>query len=215
MDSGFAAYLGIPAKLASRAELGYLARARGRQERAVAIVSQPKARIASIAASLALVVSACGSSDPEQPAAPCPTVLFLKGAERTADYRPGSSPRPADLRHLAVLTELVSICRYEANGVDVALRFDLVAEKGPAYEGGPLRLTYFVASLDPDQQVLSKPLFDVDIEFPEDQQRAGSTQEMTLHMPAVTEAAGAGYSVFVGFQLDDAEMRRRLERASS
>ena len=49
------------------------------------------------------------------------------------------------------------------------------------------------------------------IEFPEGQQRAGSSQEMTVHMPEVTPAAGQQYSVFVGFQLDDAEMRRRLE----
>jgi hypothetical protein len=162
------------------------------------------------AASLALLLAACGSSS-TAPAPPCPTVLFLKGAERTADYRPGPSPRPADLRYLAVLKDLVSICRYEDNGVDVALRFNLFAEQGPAHDGGPLRLTYFVASLGPDQQVLSKPLFDADVAFPEGQQRAGSTQEMTVHMPAVAPAAGQQYSVFVGFQLDDAEMRRRLE----
>jgi hypothetical protein len=195
--------------------LGYVARARGRQERAAAIVSQPKARTASIAASLVLALSACGSSDPEPPAAPCPTALLLKGAERTADYVSGSNPRPADLRYLAVLKDLVSLCRYEDTGVDVALRFNLFAEQGPAYGGGPLQLTYFVASLGPDQQILSKPLFDAVIEFPEGQRRAGSSQEMTVHMPGVTPAAGQQYGVFVGFQLDDAEMRRRLERASS
>jgi hypothetical protein len=191
--------------------LGYLARAHDRQERPAAIVSQPTARITSVAAtSLALLLAACGSSSPP-PSPPCPTVLFLKGAERTADYRPGPSPRPADLRYLAVLSDLVSICRYENTGVDVALRFNLFAEQGPAYGGGPLRLTYFVASLGPDQEILSKPLFDAEIEFPEGQQRAGSSQEMTVHMPNVRPAAGPQYSVFVGFQLDDAEMRRRLQ----
>jgi hypothetical protein len=138
-------------------------------------------------------------------------VLFLQGAERTADYAPGPSPRPADLRYLAVLKDLVSLCRYEDNGADVALRFNLFAEQGPAYGGGPLQLTYFVASLGPDQEILSKQLLDAVIEFPEGQQRAGSSQEMTVHMPKVTPAAGPEHSVFVGFQLDDAEMRRRLE----
>jgi hypothetical protein len=95
--------------------------------------------------------------------------------------------------------------------VDVALRFNLIAEQGPAFEGGPLRFTYFVASLASDRQILSKPLFDADVAFPEGQQRAGSTEEMTVHMPGVTPAAGLQYSVFVGFQLDDAEIRRRLE----
>ena len=109
------------------------------------------------------------------------------------------------------MADLVSLCRYEDNGADVALRFNLIAEQGPAYDGGPLQLTYFVASLGPDQQILSKPLFDALIEFPEGQQSAGSSQEMTVHMPKVTPATGPEHSVFVGFQLDDAEMRRRLE----
>ena len=59
---------------------------------------------------------------------------------------------------------------------------------------------------------MSKPLLGVDIEFPDGEQPSGSIQEMTLHMPNVTPDAGAQYSVFVGFQLDDAEVHRRLER---
>ena len=139
---------------------------------------------------------------------------MLKGAERTAAYRPGPDTRPADLRYLAVLTDLVSICRYEDNGVDVALRFNLIAEQGPAYGGGPLRLTYFVASLGPDQQVLSKPLFDVDVAFPEGQQRAGSSPGDDGPYAGRDAGHGPQYGVFLGFQLDDAEMRRRLEPSS-
>jgi hypothetical protein len=183
-----------------------------RQERSAAIVRPPTVRLPAIAAAALALLSACGSSSPPQEP-PCPTVLLLKGAERTADYRPGPDTRPSDLRYLAVLTDLVSICRYEAGGVDVALRFNLIAEQGPAYAGGPLQLTYFVASLGPDRQILSKPLFDAITEFPAGQQRAGSSQEMTVHMPGVTPATGPQYSVFVGFQLDEAEMRRRFDEA--
>lgn len=170
------------------------------------------ARIGAVlaAAALALQPAACAGSR-EQAPSPCPTTLFLKGAERTAAYRPGSGPTPADLEHLAVLTDLTSVCRYEEDGVDVALRFNLIAEKGPAYDGGPLRFTYFVASLGPGQQILSKPLLDAEVTFPEGRQRAGTTQEMTVHMPGVTPATREQYSIFLGFQLDEAEMRRRLE----
>jgi hypothetical protein len=202
---------GRTGKLASRVELGYLAPGHHHQERPAGIVSHPTARAIPIAAALLALLSACGSSSSQPAPPPCPTVLLLKGAERTADYRPGPGTRPADLRYLAVLTDLVSICRYEGNGADVALRFNLIAEQGPAYGGGPLRLTYFVASLGPNQQVLSKPLLNADVEFPEGQQRAGSTQEMTVHMPGVTPATGPQYSVFLGFQLDDEEMSRRLD----
>ncbi|RPI54099.1 MAG: hypothetical protein EHM56_06580, partial [Chloroflexi bacterium] len=127
MDSGFATWCNRAAKLASRIELGYLARGHDRQERAATTVSQSTAPAIPIAAALLALLAACGTSSPQPAPQACPTVLFLKGAERTADYRPGPDPRPADLRYLAVLTDLVSVCRYEDDGVDVALRFNLIA----------------------------------------------------------------------------------------
>ena len=162
------------------------------------------------AALLAVLLSACsGSRAPLPPA--CPTVLLLKGAERTAGYRAGTSARPADLEHLAVLKNLISACRYDEDGVDVALRFDLIAEQGPAYAASePLVLTYFVATLDPDQAVLSKPLFSSEVLFPEGSQVGGNVEEMTVRLPGVPPADGSHYRVYVGFQLDGNELSRRL-----
>ena len=60
---------------------------------------------------------------------------------------PAPGTRPADLRYLAVLTDLTSICRYRRTRAwmsTLALQPDRRA--GPAYGGGPLRLTYFVAT---------------------------------------------------------------------
>jgi hypothetical protein len=171
-----------------------------------------RARSRPIAAPLlGLLLSACGSSPAPEGPAPCPTTLFLKGAERTAAYLPSADPRPADLQHLAVMTELASACSYDDGNLDVALRFNLVGEKGPAYGGGPLPLTFFVATIGPDQQVLSKDLFDATIEFPEGQQLAGTVQELTVRLPSVEPDAGPQYAVYLGFQLDDAEMHRRLD----
>lgn len=163
------------------------------------------------AALLALLPAGCSSSGSAGSEPPCPTVLLLKGAERTAGYQPGPGTRPADLRYLAVMSNLVSACRYDEAGVDVGLVFDLIAEQGPAYPGGPLRLTYFVATVAPGQEVWSKELLDTEIEFPDDQIMAGNTQQMTVRMPDVEPDAAAGYQVYVGFQLDDQEVRRRLE----
>jgi hypothetical protein len=164
-----------------------------------------------VAVLLAVLLSACtGSRAPAPPA--CPTVLLLKGAERTAAYRT-SGARPADLQHLAVLLNLVSACGYHEAGAEVALRFELIAEQGPAYPSGePLLLTYFVATLDPDQAVLSKPLLTSEILFEEGQNVAGNIAEMTVLLPGVAPADGGQYRVYVGFQLDGSELTRRLER---
>lgn len=174
-------------------------------------MSQPPARVVSIAAASLALLSACGSSNPAPPSAPCPTALLLKGAERTAEYRPGPSTRPADLRYLAVLTDLVSACSYDEAGAEVGLRFNLIAEQGPAYDGGPLQLTYFIATLAPDQEVWSKELFGSEVVFPEGNRIAGNSEQMTVRLPHVEPDAGPAYEVYVGFQLDAAEMRRRLE----
>jgi hypothetical protein len=175
-------------------------------------VSERATRVAALAAALlALLPAGCGSSGAAGPQLPCPTVLLLKGAERTADYRPGPGTRPADLRHLAVMTDLVSACRYDEAGVDVGLGFDMIAEQGPAYPGGPLQLTYFVATVAPDQEVWSKELLTSEIMFPADQNLAGNSEQMTVRLPDVGPEAGAAYRVYLGFQLDDAEMQRRLE----
>jgi len=178
-----------------------------------ASVSRRMARVAPLgAALLALLPAACGSSGaagPEGP--PCPTALLLKGAERTAGYRPGPGTRPADLRHLAVMTDLTSACRYDETGVDVGVAFDMIAEKGPAYPGGPLQLTYFVATVAPDQELWGKELFSSEIVFPEEQNLAGNSEQMTVRLPDVGPETGPAYRVYLGFQLDEAEMRRRLE----
>jgi hypothetical protein len=170
------------------------------------------ARVAPFAAALlALLPAGCSSAGSAAPEPPCPTALLLKGAERTAGYQAGAGIRPTDLRYLAVMSNLVSACRYDEAGVDVGLAFDLIAEQGPAYPGGPLQLTYFVATLAPDQEVWSKELFDSEIVFPEDQNIAGNGEQMTVRLPDVEPGTGAGYQVYVGFQLDTEEMRRRLE----
>jgi hypothetical protein len=110
-----------------------------------------------------------------------------------------------------VLSDLVSACQYDEAGVDVGLRFNLIAEQGPAYDGGPLQLTYFIATLAPDQEVWRKELFGSEVVFPEGSRIAGNSEQMTVRLPHVEPATGSAYEVYVGFQLDDAEMRRRLQ----
>ena len=158
-----------------------------------------------------LALAACGSSDPEAPPPPCPTALLLDGAERTSAYG-GAEPRPDELRYLAVLTDLSSACRYydDANGqgVDVDLSFKLIAERGPALSGSE-EVTYFVATLGPDGQILARDVLRGDLPFAGDEERVGLSEALTLRLPSVTPSEAADYTLYIGFQLDDAELRRR------
>lgn len=170
----------------------------------------PPGRAALLAGVLAL--GACGSAEPELPPPPCPTALLLDGAQHTSAYRAGAEPRASELRYLAVLTDLGSSCRYYEDGtregVDVDLTFNLIAERGPALSGVE-ELTYFVATVGPGRQVRSEHVLRGDLSFAEGEQRTGWTEELTLRLPSITPTEAADYTLYVGFKLDDAELRRR------
>ena len=159
-----------------------------------------------------LALSACGSTEPAPPPPPCPTALLLEGAERTTAYRAGAELRASDIRYLAVLRDLTSACRYysggDGAGVDVDLNFNLIAERGPALAGSE-DLTYFIATMGPDGRILAKEILRGDLTFAEGEDRIGWSEEVTLRLPSVTPDAGGGYTLYLGFQLDDAELARR------
>ncbi len=159
----------------------------------------------------ALLLAACASSTPPPAAPVCPAALLLQGAERTASYRPGSDRNPQALRYLAVLSHLQSTCRYDDKGVDVDVALDLIAQHGPAATGDPVQLTYFVATMGPDRQILSKQVFDSEIVFVKDEDLAGVAEQLTLRLPSVTPEQAAGYNLLLGFQLDEAELDQRLQ----
>lgn len=161
-----------------------------------------------------LALGACGSSDPQAPPPPCPTAVLLDGAERTSAYRAGAESRPSDLLYFAVLTDLSSACRYfddaSGQGVDVDLSFKLIAERGPALSGSE-EVTYFVATVGPDHQILARDVLSGDLPFTGDEERVGLAEDLTLRLPAITPAQGADYTLYIGFQLDDAELGRRQQ----
>jgi hypothetical protein len=159
---------------------------------------------------LALGGCATGGPAPQAAPPPCPSALILEGAERTSVYRAGAEARPADLRYLAVLTDLTSTCSYGDEGVDVALSFKVIAERGPAILA-PEEVTYFVATVGPDGGILARDSLGGDLPFIGDEERVGLAEDLTLRLPSVTPAAGANYTLYVGFELDEAELARRRQ----
>jgi hypothetical protein len=161
-----------------------------------------------------VALGACGATAPAPPAAPlCPAALLLEGAERTTTYRAGAETRPSEIRYLAVLRDLTSACRYDTGGgagVDVDLTFNLIAERGPALSGSE-ELTYFVATMGPDGRILAKEMLRSELAFADNEDRTGWSEDLILRLPAVTPDEGGSYTLYVGFQLNDAELARRRQ----
>ncbi len=160
----------------------------------------------------ALVLAACSSSPPQPQAPPaCPAALLLDGADRTTSYRPGADRSPSALRYLAVLTHLKSTCRYQEQGVDVDLALDLIAQRGPAGNKDPVQLTYFIATIGPNREILSKQLFNSEIVFAKDENLAGVAEQLTLRLPPLPPEQAATYGLYLGFQLSNSELQERLK----
>jgi len=166
----------------------------------------------SLVALSTLGLAACASDDTPAPTPPvCPTTLILQGAERTAAYAPGADASPSALLHMAVLTNLATGCRFVEDGVDVDLAFDLIAERGPAMAGDTAELTYFIATLGPGEEVLAKQLLTSEIAFEAEERVAGVAEELTYRLPSVAPGQGPEYLIYLGFQLDPAELDQRLQ----
>jgi hypothetical protein len=157
-----------------------------------------------------LGLAACSSSTPETSAPACPQALFLDGAEQTAVYTPGAGtdPRPDQLRYLAALSDLTSTCRYVDEGVEMDLTFNLTAGRGPAFPGTPEEVTYFIATVGPDQRILKRDAYSAELDFEEGYAGARWSEQLTLLIRSITPAQGSYYTLFIGFQMDDEELKR-------
>jgi hypothetical protein len=136
----------------------------------------------------------------------CPDARLLEGAERTASYA-GAERVDANLRYVAGLTDLRSGCRYDGRTLEVDLAFELVVEPGPALEAAAARITYFIASVGPGEEVLSKRLVTTEVDVAA-RARAVVVETVTVAIPAASEAEVAALAILVGFQLDEPPRRR-------
>lgn len=149
-----------------------------------------------------VALSGCGlftRSEPEPPPPGCPPVHALIGADRVSSYRT-AEPRIEDLRFVAAINSVRSRCSVDDDELEVDLAFEMVAERGPALEPGPLQLGYFVVTLAPGNRVVAKQLFPIEFTFGPDG-IAGMTEILALKVPGVDPRAPPSRRLLVGFTL--------------
>ncbi|HET6469370.1 MAG TPA: hypothetical protein VFG43_13435 [Geminicoccaceae bacterium] len=169
-------------------------------------------RAALLAAALVgggLLLVACGRSDPPLQLV-CPRPGIVNGLDQTAGFRPGGGGE-GDLRWVAVMQNIDGGCSYD-DGLTVNLSVDLLAEAGPAHQGAPVELPYFVAVAGPDGEILDKQAFTAVVSLPPGTPRGGTRESFTQRYPAVTPAEGALYRIYLGFDVPrDEALRRRVQ----
>ena len=154
-------------------------------------------------------LAACNPFRSESPPPPCPRVAILDDADAITVYVPGADRVRENARYYGALTDIASTCRYEDGRVAVDLRVAVFAEKGAAYEGGPVRLPYFVAVVGPGRTVIARTALTAEIAVPASALRTGVAEDLTQTIPGMTPEDAPAYRILVGFQLGEEEVRRR------
>jgi hypothetical protein len=107
-----------------------------------------------------------------------------------------------EVSFIARMDELASDCRENEATIEVDIAFTMKAERGPALEGDQLELVYYLATVDPDREIVDKQFLSIELAFEPDRQVSALREEVTVRLPIADEASGANYNLYLGFQPD-------------
>ena len=167
-----------------------------------------KSATAGLVAIAALLLWGCSSDkNAVEKTGGCPNGAVLAEASTVTKLKPGSGKDPTDVIMTAELGAPKLSCDYDKDSgkVDVSLSFPVTVKRGPAGANAQETLSYFVALVDSDNNVLSKQAFTRNLTL---DSNLGNFSESPEGM-AFTVAKGKkpiAYEVLVGFQLTRDEL---------
>jgi hypothetical protein len=157
-------------------------------------------RAASIFALLSPIALAGCASDSTPPNLPCPQVAVLQQTQSLTSFLPGRSDVAAQIT-TAQVTGVAGACilRPEKHALDVKFQAGFSATNGPANNGAPLNLPFFVAITQGDQ-ILSKTDYTVALKFNGNMSTAQTTSKpITVELP--DHHSSTRIQILVGFEL--------------
>ena len=125
----------------------------------------------------------------------CPPTQIAVPSDRI-----GHNDKDGNLRFVATMAQLASTCRQDDEDIEVDIAFTMTAERGPAFEDKPVKLVYFLATVDPEREIIDKQILTVRLDFAPEQTVSAIRESVSLRLPASIEASGANYSLYLGFQ---------------
>jgi hypothetical protein len=168
-----------------------------------------------------LLLQGCGGmttmfKGPDQTPA-CPRVAVLADAARQVKFRPGTGRDLTDVEYEAQVLGVDGTCAYDRKKSQVEIDFllDIEVARGPGNADRRADVEFFVAVLDPDQNVLGKETFVSNVRFDANLNRVIVSENIAPTLPLHDIARGPGYTVFIGLQLDAEELEYMRTRVTS
>lgn len=134
----------------------------------------------------------------------CPQVAILKAAEERFDYG-GERPEAAQLVAKALMKKISGDCAYrkdgDETGIDISFDLEAVAARGPRLGGNRVSLPYFIAVMNPADDVLNRQIVTAEFIFSSGEGLSEIKEPLRVFIPMPAQAlpSGPAYRVLVGF----------------
>lgn len=162
---------------------------------------------------IALLVLVACQRGPEKQAPACPVIAIVQDAAELTLFAPGTGRDLTDVTLEAKVAEFGGFCdtdidEDEGTGVvDIDLEVLFQATRGPASTSRIVNISYFVAIADRDENVLARKSFDTELEFEGNRNRIAYVEELNQKIPLTVGKFGDDFKVFIGFQLNDEQLK--------
>lgn len=146
---------------------------------------------------------------------PCPPVRVDSATASLTKFKDGPGRELADIEYQAEIIGFKGECIYDDEEVDVVFDVDFAITGGAAAKAGAAPIHYFVAIPQFFPSPDGKRVMALNRKLPA---RAAERQTFTesnvrVTIPLTKDQAGAAFDVYIGFQLDGAQLQYNRDRA--
>ncbi|MDA0661223.1 MAG: hypothetical protein O3B08_00110 [Proteobacteria bacterium] len=151
-----------------------------------------------------MLLAACAGEKDSRIA--CPDVDVLRGLGDVTRFNPGPGRDPTDVLLEAWIDRVGGSCQRDDENLLVDLAVRIVTRRGPANRTESATIPYFVAITDLQRNILSRQTFSA--ETPYVSRKSISFEDvLTLTIPLSPGVETDSFSIFVGLELSEEELR--------
>lgn len=151
-----------------------------------------------------LAVTACSREKPE---AACPRGVIPADSASITRFRDGPGRDLTDVVSEGEIVNILVQCKYDKKAVTVDLQIAVTGDRGPADRSRVAEFEYWIAIVDPQQNVVTKQPARVRFQFTDNRTRLGQIlSELEPYIPLADLNKGPEYQIMVGFQLTPEEL---------
>jgi len=170
-------------------------------------VTPPRLLILTVVAGL---LGAC-VTDPNQTIT-CPAVRVLQDLDELTRFSPGAGRDPTDVRIEAWISRVTGECTLDERDLLVDLVVEIGTRQGPANTSEQAEIRYFVAIADANQNILSRRGFLAKAPYVS-RKTITFADALSLNIPVSRGVEGDAFTVYIGLELSETELRYNRSRS--